>query len=104
VTAGPFHTCGIVSGGAGYCWGDNFYGELGTADTTGRGTPTAVAGGLTFASMLEHYVYSCGTTTGGSSYCWGDNSFGELGVGTSASSASPVLTKSGLTMSASRLR
>ena len=51
LTAGAYHTCGLTSGGAAYCWGYNVYGQLGDGSTTGRTAPVAVAGGLTFASL-----------------------------------------------------
>jgi len=44
ITAGDFHTCGITTNGAAYCWGRNSIGQLGTSDATttctvgGRGT------------------------------------------------------------------
>jgi alpha-tubulin suppressor-like RCC1 family protein len=34
ITAGNYHTCAIVTGGAAYCWGDNSAGQLGTTLTT----------------------------------------------------------------------
>jgi len=42
VTAGATHTCGVTSSGAAYCWGRDFYGELGDGSTTDRPTPVAV--------------------------------------------------------------
>ena len=45
VTAGLVHTCARKTNGRLYCWGTNFYGELGDGTTTTqRLTPTEVAG------------------------------------------------------------
>jgi alpha-tubulin suppressor-like RCC1 family protein len=33
LTAGYLHTCGLTSGGAAYCWGDDLFGELGDGST-----------------------------------------------------------------------
>src|SRR5207302_1823102 len=43
-------TCGVTTAGAAYCWGYNFYGQLGNGTTTNSKTPVAVSGGYTFAA------------------------------------------------------
>jgi alpha-tubulin suppressor-like RCC1 family protein len=41
------HTCGVQKDtGVGYCWGSNFYGQVGDATVTQRLRPTKVAGAL----------------------------------------------------------
>jgi len=47
VSVGGTHTCGVTTGGAAYCWGDNGYGQLGDGTTTQRPSPVRVAGALT---------------------------------------------------------
>ncbi|HVO35011.1 MAG TPA: hypothetical protein VMT21_05565, partial [Gemmatimonadales bacterium] len=44
LTAGRYHTCGLTRGGAAYCWGYNYYGELGDSTTTDRLSPVRVLG------------------------------------------------------------
>jgi alpha-tubulin suppressor-like RCC1 family protein len=65
--------CGVIIGGAGYCWGDGRQGELGNDTTETATTPAAIAGGLSFTdvqpSQLGHFT--CGLTNSGVVYCWG---------------------------------
>jgi alpha-tubulin suppressor-like RCC1 family protein len=37
------HACAVTSGGAAYCWGWNYVGQLGDGSITDRLTPVAVA-------------------------------------------------------------
>jgi alpha-tubulin suppressor-like RCC1 family protein len=81
LAVGGFHTCGLTSGGAAYCWGLNDYGQLGDGTIGGppcnflgqcsRLTPTPVAGGLAFISLTVGAEHTCGLTSGGAAYCWG---------------------------------
>jgi alpha-tubulin suppressor-like RCC1 family protein len=72
VSVGQWHTCGVTTAGAAYCWGDNDHGALGDGtDGNIALTPVPVAGGLTFASVSAGADHTCGVTTGGAAYCWG---------------------------------
>ena len=51
VTIGSAHSCGLTLEGRAYCWGDNFFGQLGDGTKTDRLRPVAVAGGLLFSSV-----------------------------------------------------
>ena len=111
VSAGYSHTCGVTTGGAAYCWGDNSSGQLGTSVAIGpcppyttsvpcSPVPVPVAGALTFAAVSAGYSHACGVTTGGGTYCWGDNGYGELGNGSTSPSGTPVAVSGGLTFAA----
>ncbi len=74
--------CGVAEDGAGYCWGPNTDGQLGTgAADAGSKTPAKLKGNLTFAMIAAGDPTSCGITTDGTAYCWGENGFGEVGNG-----------------------
>ena len=96
VSTGFGHTCIVAVGGAAYCWGDGSAGQLGTGSLAPTYWPSAVAGGLVFASVSAGGYHTCGLTTSGAAYCWGDNSSGQLGDSTLTSRSVPVPVSGGL--------
>ena len=42
LAAGDYHTCAIKSGWGAYCWGNNFWGQLGDGSVANSGTAVAV--------------------------------------------------------------
>jgi alpha-tubulin suppressor-like RCC1 family protein len=96
VTASRFHSCGVTTGGTGYCWGPG--GEpLGSGSTDDQTTPVAVSGGLTFDLITAGHSHTCGLTNAGVAYCWGRNINGQLGDGTTESHGTPVSVSGGIT-------
>ncbi len=112
VSAGGMHTCALKSSdGTVYCWGDNYYGELGNNTTnTTAGVTTPVRVGATTATgtppspVLNNVIqisaggsHTCALISGGTVDCWGYNYYGELGHGDSGGLANhslPVLVYS----------
>jgi alpha-tubulin suppressor-like RCC1 family protein len=98
LSAGFYHTCGILTTGQAYCWGRNtpnsvqesVGGQIGDGTTTDRPSPTLVTGGLIFQSISAGEVSTCGVTTGSLAYCWGDNEYGQLGTGNTTSATVPT--------------
>jgi alpha-tubulin suppressor-like RCC1 family protein len=43
VSAGGYHTCGKTAAAVGYCWGDNYWGQLGDGTLTNRLRPKRIA-------------------------------------------------------------
>ena len=101
VTVGWGHACGLTTAGAGYCWGDNYSGQLGTGGSPASSLfPTPITGALTFTALSAGVAHTCGLTASGAIYCWGYNDHGELGDATRTPRASPTLVVGGLTFAA----
>jgi alpha-tubulin suppressor-like RCC1 family protein len=79
VAAGLGHTCALSTAGELSCWGENYYGQLGTGDRTDSPTPKTVIGAV--KSIELGNSHSCAVTTGGAAMCWGLNEYGEIGNG-----------------------
>lgn len=81
ISAGGQHTCGLNGSGQAYCWGYNFYGQLGDSTTTFAKTPVAVhqPAGVTFTSIHAADKHTCALTSGGQAYCWGYGGDGAMG-------------------------
>ena len=94
VTSGASFACGLTAAGAAFCWGADFYGQLGDGNTTNQATPLAVAvvmpAGVTFATLTALGSSACGLTSSGDAYCWGYNFHGQLGIGNSINQSTPV--------------
>ncbi len=91
VAAGGEHTCAIGFSGTLKCWGANVYGQLGDGTTTGRLTPTNVAGPAGGVVALDLGVlHSCATDPAGGLHCWGRNNHGQLGDGTTTNRWTPT--------------
>ena len=91
LSAGFIFNCGVRTDGAGFCWGGNSGGSLGSGmfSPTTVPTPGVVVGGHTFHAIGAGDRHACGVTTGGDTFCWGRNRDGELGDGTFANNATP---------------
>ncbi len=100
VSAGRALSCAVTrSGGAGFCWGSNAFGQLGIGSPTAQlspAQPRAVSGGLTFRSIDAGVAHACGVTAANVAYCWGRANDGlnldadALGTGAAAEARAPV--------------
>ena len=86
--AGWYHACAVDVVGSAFCWGANWYGQLGSAESNHE-PPGRLPTELRFTSLSLGYLHTCGVTTGEEAYCWGFNLTGELGNGATTHSSSP---------------
>lgn len=95
ISAGWNHTCALASNGLVYCWGYNYYGQLGNNSVNASETPVAVSmvgelAGKKFKSISAGHAYTCGISSDDYAYCWGFNSLGEIGNNSVIDSHFPV--------------
>lgn len=96
LVAGDDDTCALTSDQWVYCWGDNYYGELGTSDTQEKYVPTkmkrgAIPAGVTIraVSIGAEGSFVCVLGSNGWVYCSGYNNY-TLGDGTNINRKEPV--------------
>ena len=102
VTTGGEHSCGLVTGGAAYCWG---YGSsLGNPPPPftlfeNSSYPIAVSGGLHFQSVDGGQAHTCAVSLSAAAYCWGRGDDGQIGNGSTSQEGNeaPQLVSGGLT-------
>ncbi len=99
ISTAPQHSCGILIGGAAYCWGNGAGGKLGNGGMGSSNTPTPVAGGHTWTQISTGNAHSCGVTATGDAYCWGNGAYGQIGDGYTVQRNSPALVAGGRTWS-----
>ena len=94
ISAGDKHTCG-VSRDTGYCWGWDWWGQLGDVLTAYQRCvepggddelpcsmePLPIAVGFEIVDVSASVDYSCAVAADGAAYCWGIGHHGQLGVG-----------------------
>jgi len=82
VATGPYHACAIIGDGRLKCWGDNYYGGVGTGSNTNEyETPQQVVGMETGVSRVDAGEYFTCAVQNGKAKCWGDNADNQLGNG-----------------------
>ncbi len=98
ISTNEYNTCAIASNHKAYCWGVNWYGQLGNGTTTNSSLPVEVTTGgnsaipsdSTISEISNNGMNNCAIDNHGVAYCWGNNDYGQLGNGTTTNSSLPV--------------
>lgn len=90
LTIGNIHKCAVKADGSAWCWGSQWYGELGSGAPGQLLQPGQVVGLSSGVKSISAGIHStCAVTTGGALKCWGTGQ--KIGDGsTSGSNYSPV--------------
>jgi len=94
--AGRSHGCAVGDEKGLFCWGSNFYGQLGDDSTTDSPVPVNIAPGTRFLYVVAGGRHSCASkqVQPGSPHtevlCWGAGDRGQLGSGARVGSRIPV--------------
>lgn len=109
-------TCAVDSAGKGYCWGNNWLGQLGINNDAISNSavpltvllgvsPSAIPAGAKFSMIASGSGSTCGIADN-KAYCWGLNSSGELGNNSKINSIFPVAvdTSNGAISSSTQLK
>jgi hypothetical protein len=97
IAAGSEHACGLTAGGLAYCWGDNTWGQLGSASTERALEPMAVLGGQQYRDIDADLGITCAIRIDGIAACWG---MGHLGNATIHESHQPLAVSGGVPFTA----
>ena len=101
ISAGESFSCGVTTAAEGYCWGQNFYGQLGIGTRSNldviTAVPTLVNGSHSWKMISVGQSHACGITNSDQAYCWGNNTSSELGDGSTEIRPSPTLVSGGHT-------
>ena len=81
LTSGDSHSCGLTATGEAYCWGEDYWGQVGDGGPSGnqlntvalRYNPRPVVVDFRFRSIAATGAQTCGITTEGVAHCWGFN-------------------------------
>jgi alpha-tubulin suppressor-like RCC1 family protein len=92
ITAGGGHSCALTEGSRVFCWGNNFYGQLGNGTDINSPTPIEITDPSISGKILEISAggnHTCATDYS-SAHCWGRNTHGQLGINSDISTKVPV--------------
>jgi alpha-tubulin suppressor-like RCC1 family protein len=87
VTIGYDHVCATTNSNELFCWGGNFFGQLGDGNNSFIPTPNPVLSGSdgfdpnNINKIESGTGFTCATDMNNKLYCWGRNNFGQLGNG-----------------------
>ena len=90
ISGGHRHSLAVTGDGKLYAWGYNYYGQLGTNNTTSYSSPVQVGALTDWLQASAGRYQSLAVKTDGTLWSWGRNNEGQLGLGDVTQRNSPV--------------
>jgi alpha-tubulin suppressor-like RCC1 family protein len=84
------HSCSLTIEGLLYCWGDNYYDQVGVPGEYDYAYPMLVPGLAQLIWISAGLEHTCVVQSGGVAKCWGADGYGALGDGLGEDSPTPV--------------
>ncbi len=82
ISVGDSNACGLKADTTVWCWGSNYFGELGNLDYPasfiGSDYPVQVSNIAGLTQVMTRQAYACGLYADGTMSCWGNNSYDQL--------------------------
>jgi len=99
ISARGSSVCALLDNADLKCWGNNYWGQLGTGDADARGDdpdemgdalkPIPLGSGLTAIGLSAGESHTCALLAGGGVKCWGSKEYGQLGQDNKQNAPSP---------------
>ncbi|MBK6762520.1 MAG: hypothetical protein IPG68_04240 [Micrococcales bacterium] len=91
IDSGGGHTCAVDQKDHAFCWGYNYFGQLGDGTTTNALTAVQVDHSVAeqLISITAGGSHTCAVGPSGEAYCWGYGYYGQLGRGSTTTSGTP---------------
>ena len=86
-----------------WCWGDSYYGQVGSGLPARISVPVTVPGVTGAAQLAGGQDFTCAALVDGTVKCWGYDVYGQLGSGVITPTSAPV-TVSGITTPSTSLQ
>ena len=96
ITGAPENLCAVTQDGSAYCWGRNYFGEVGNDSTSDVYSPLKVNGLTAVTAVAGGGRSECAVWSAGQVDCWGDDEWDELGPSGNGGYPNPPIPVGGL--------
>ncbi|VAW97255.1 BNR repeat domain protein [hydrothermal vent metagenome] len=96
LAAGGHHSCALKNDNSLWCWGKNFWGQLGVGNEFPASTLKKVTSEIGWTDVDSYFKTTCALKTDGSMWCWSQNHKGQLGTGSILFENIPTITNNNI--------